>query len=237
MIFGAKQQTKSDVVEVGENSEVPAQLNGRLREGDNAALAEVFEIFRSRLRLIIEFRLDERLRSKVDPDDILQEVFLAANQRLVHYADSSYTSPFLWLRAVLTQTMIDLHRRYIGAQKRNPDREISIDASLFPQATSTSLAIQLVGNDTLPWEAAARSDMMELMEKAIAGMELMDQEILALRHFEELSNGEAAQVLGIQSKAASIRYIRAMKRLRVILAEMTAYFRQSGSEFSKERQQ
>lgn len=217
-----------------EDSLIQTQVNNHLLENDHDALAEVFEIFRSRLRQIIEFRLDSRLLSKIDADDVLQETFLAANKRLVHYGDGTFTSPFLWLRAILTQTMIDLHRHYIGAQKRNPDCEISIDACSFPQATSTSLAIQLAGSDTLPGEKIARNDMMELMENAIGGMNIIDQEVLALRHFEELSNSETAQVLGIEQKAASIRYIRAMKRLRILLAELTTYFRQSDLESSKE---
>ena len=229
MMLGEKQLNKSDDSGIEEDSLISSQVNDRLREGDSVALAEIFETFRCRLHQIVEFRLDERLRSKIDADDVLQETFLAANQRIGHYADSTYTSPFLWLRAILKQTMVDLHRRYVGAQKRSPDCEISIENCSFPQSTSTSLAIQLVGNDTLPSEAAARYDMMELMENAIAGMDIIDQEILALRHFEELSNSETAQVLGIQPKAASIRYVRAMKRLRVILAEMTSYFRQPGT--------
>lgn len=235
MISSGTRLKQKDTSGVEEENFISSKINDRLRDGDNLALAEVFESFRCRLLQIIEFRLDERLRSKIDAEDVLQEVFLAANQRLVHYADGPYTSPFLWLRAIVTQTMIDLHRRYIGAQKRNPDCEVRIDDGVFSsQATSTSLVIQLVGNDTLPSEKVARSDMLEFMENAISGMDVIDQEILALRHFEELSNSEAAQVLGIHQKAASIRYVRALKRLRVILAEMTTYFRHPHNRISEE---
>ncbi|MBT4819829.1 MAG: sigma-70 family RNA polymerase sigma factor, partial [Lentisphaerae bacterium] len=167
------------------------------------------------------------LRARVDADDILQETFLAANRRLGHYAKGPYTSPFLWLRAILTQTLIDVHRRHVGAQMRAPEREVPLDAPQFPQATSTALAIQLVGNATSPGEAAARADMMAMMEKAIADMDSIDQEVLALRHFEELSNREVADILSITQKTASIRYVRALRRLRVILAEKTGFFRQS----------
>jgi len=206
--------------------DVTQELDHRLRNGDEEALAEACVACRERLWHIADFRLDDRLRARADADDVLQEVFLAASRRLKHYATGPYTSPFLWLRAILTQTLVDLHRRYVGAQMRDPDREVRIDACTFPQATSTSLAIQLVGNATSPGEAAARADMMDMMETAIAGMDAIDREVLALRHFEELSNSEVAEVLGIQSKAASIRYVRALRRLRTLLAEMTTYFRQ-----------
>jgi len=203
-------------------------LDARLRQRDGEALGELLATCRERLWRIIDFRLDDRLRARIDPDDVLQETFLAAGKRLHHYADSPYSSPFLWLRAILKQTLIDLHRRHVGARMRDPGREVHLDAAPFPDATSTSLAIQIAGNATSPGEAAARADMMALMERAMAAMDETDQEVLALRHFEELSNSEVAQVLGIQQKAASIRYVRAMRRLRTLLAEITTYFRKPG---------
>lgn len=204
----------------------PPELERRLRAGDREALGELFAACRPRLLRVVDFRLDERLRARLDAEDVLQETYLAANSRLGHYATSAYTTPFLWFRALLSQTLIDLYRRHVGAQMRDPDREVSIDAlpAPSPQATSTALAIQLVGNHTSPGEAAARVDMMATVEAAIAQMEPLDQEVLALRHFEELSNAEVATVLGIQQKAASIRYVRALRRLQTILADMTHYF-------------
>jgi RNA polymerase sigma-70 factor (ECF subfamily) len=195
-----------------------------MRAGEQHALAEAFTLCRARLRQVIQFRLDERIRARIDADDVLQDVFLAASQRLHHYAGSPYSSPFLWLRAILSQTMVELYRRHVGAQKRDPEREVHIDATPFPQATSTSLAIQLAGGATSPGEAAARKDTMGVVERAIEKMGPVDQEVLALRHFEELSNREVAEVLGITQKTASIRYVRALRRLRVVLAQMTAYF-------------
>ena len=201
------------------------ELDRRLRNGDEEALGELFATCRERLCRVVDFRLDERLRARIDAMDVLQETFLAARSRLHHYAGSSYTSPFLWFRSILTQTLIDLHRRHVGAQMRNADREVRLDDSPYSQATSTSMTLQLVGDATSPAEAVARADMMEMMEQAIAGMDTIDREVLALRHFEELSNSETAEILGIKQKAASIRYIRAIKRLRVLLAHASGYFR------------
>jgi RNA polymerase sigma-70 factor (ECF subfamily) len=168
--------------------------------------------------------MDQRLRPRLDPEDVLQETFLAARKRLDHYRGSSYTSPFLWFRAILSQTLVDLHRRYVDAQMRAPDREVRIDAPPFGQRTSTSLAVRLVGNATSPDEAVARADMMQMMETAIAGMDSIDQEVIALRHFEQLSNRETADVLSITQKAASIRYVRAIRRLKTVLESMTRFF-------------
>jgi RNA polymerase sigma-70 factor (ECF subfamily) len=167
--------------------------------------------------------MDRRLFGRVDPDDILQEAYLAAAQRLAHYDTESSWSPFVWLRMVLMQTLVDVHRHHLGTQMRDVDREVGLPVRQYPQATSASLAAQFVGHLTSPSQAAARAEMLSQMEQAISGMDPVDQEVLALRHFEELSNSEVAEVLGIQQKAASIRYVRAIKRLRAIVSQMPGF--------------
>jgi RNA polymerase sigma-70 factor (ECF subfamily) len=121
---------------------------------------------------------------------------------------------------IVNQTLIDLHRQHLGAQARDAAREVNLDGAPFAQATSASVAIQLVGNFTSPSGAAARRDLLDLVQGAIQHMDAIDREVLALRHFEELTNSEVAEALGIEQKAASIRYIRALRRLKDILAQV-----------------
>ncbi len=196
------------------------ELERRLRSGDTEALAELFSRERERLWRVIHFRLAEPLRRRVEPDDVLQEAFLAAHQRLEHYAASDITSPFLWLRMIVNQTLVDLQRRHLAAQKRDAGREVSVNDSPYTQATSVSVAIQLVGAFTSPSGAAVRADLLTLVHTAMEQMDPIDREVLALRHFEELTNSEVAQALGIEQKAASIRYIRALRRLKEIMAQV-----------------
>ena len=195
-------------------------LDRRLRSGDVQALAELFSRERERLWRVIQFRLAEPLRGRLDPEDVLQEAFLAASQRLKHYANSPASSPFIWLRMIVNQTLIDLHRQHLGAQRRDAAREVSLDSVPYAQATSASVAIQLIGAFTSPSGAAARADVLTLVQTAIEQMDPIDREVLALRHFEELTNSEVAETLGIEQKAASIRYIRALRRLKEILAQV-----------------
>ena len=205
----------------GDSSVGMEGLERRLREGDPQALADLFSRDRERLWRVIQFRLAEPLRGRLDPDDVLQEAFLAACQRLRHYSESPATSPFIWLRMIVNQTLIDLHRQHLGAQQRDAAREVSLDgAPPYAQATSASVAIQLVGAFTSPSGAAARADMLSLVRSAIERMDPIDREVLALRHFEELTNSEVAEALGIEQKAASIRYIRALRRLKEILNQV-----------------
>lgn len=195
----------------------------RLRSGEEQALAELFSEHRERLRRLVEFRLDRRLLGRVDADDVLQESYLNAAQRIQHFHHDESSSFFIWLRLIVTQTMIDIHRRHVGAQKRDANREVSMHTPRYPQATSISLAAQLLGHMTSPSQAIQQQETSRQLEEAIQGMDPIDQEVLALRHFEELSNSEVAEVLGIQQKAASIRYVRALARLKKVLADIPGF--------------
>ncbi len=160
-----------------------AVLEKRLRRGDEHALAEIFSRHRERLWRMANFRLNGRLRGRVDPDDLLQESYLAAAKRLNHYGEEKAFSPYVWLRMILEQTLVDVHRRHLGAQKRDARRDVAIQGSRFSQTTSVSMAIQLVGDWTSPSQAAARAEMLHVVQEAVDKMEPFDREVLALRHF------------------------------------------------------
>jgi RNA polymerase sigma-70 factor, ECF subfamily len=204
----------------GDSSVRTEELERRLKSGDLEALAELFTRERERLWRVIHFRLAEPLRGRLEPEDVLQEAFLAASQRLKYYVESPATSPFIWLRMIVNQTLVDLHRQHLGAQRRDAAREVSIDRAPYVEATSVSVAIQLVGIFTSPSGAAARADTLSLVQSAIEQMDPIDREVLGLRHFEELTNSEVAEALGIEQKAASIRYVRALRRLKEILSQV-----------------
>ena len=186
--------------------------------GDPHALAELFARYRGRLRRMVRLRLDRRLQGRVDPSDVLQEAQLEITRRAAEYAADPRVPPFLWLRLITGQRLMALHRRHLGAQMRNAGQEIALHRGPIPQATSLSLAEMLLGRLTSPTQAARRAEVRLLLQEALNGMDPLDREVLTLRHFEELSNGEVAQVLGLTKTAASNRYIRALERLREALA-------------------
>ena len=199
----------------------PNGLQARLMSGDREALALLFSLHHNRLVRLVSFHLSRQLLGRVGPDDVLQEAFLAAERRIDHYAANSSTSPFVWIRMIAMQTLTDLHRFHLDAKRRDASREVVRNFSSTPSA---SIAAFLTGRLTSPSQAVERAEMYELVERTVAGMDPLDQEVLALRHFEELSNSEVAEVLGIQQKAASIRYVRAVKRLRQELSHLPGFF-------------
>ena len=188
----------------------------RLRAGETSALVELFEANRGRLRRMVQFRLDSRLAGRVDPEDVIQEAWVDAVQRLRHF--DGKMPAFLWLRWVVQQTMVAVHRRHLGAKMRSAHKDVSIFGG---PATSTAMAAQLAGQPTSPSEVAMRQERASLLTDALKQLSALDQEVLAMRHFEDLANWEVAELLGISTKAASIRYIRALERLRKSLHNTT----------------
>ena len=136
--------------------------------------------------------------------------------------DRAFT-PYLWLRLVTGQRLVEVHRRHLGTAMRDAGREVSLYRGALPQASSVSLAAQLLGRFTTASQAAVRAERQLQLQAVLNGMDPMDREILALRHFEELSNGEAAEVLGLSKTAANNRYIRALGRLRDLLESMPGF--------------
>ncbi len=196
------------------------ELLDRLRADGEQVLADAFAANRERFWHLVTFRMDRRIAARVDADDVLQEAFVAAVARLEHYLRDPSFSLFVWLRMIVSQTLIDVHRRHFGTEMRSAGREISIGGPKYPQTTSVSLAAQLIGNQTSPSGVVARDETSEALSAAIEQMSEMDQETIALRHFEGLTNSETAEVLGISVTAASNRYVRALSRLRDILEEL-----------------
>jgi RNA polymerase sigma-70 factor (ECF subfamily) len=185
--------------------------------GDQAMLGELLAKYRPRLRRMVRLRLDRRLQGRVDQSDIIQEAYLEAAQRLPEYVHNPTMPFFLWLRFIAMQRLALAQRRHLGTRAREAGREVALHAGALPHATSAALAAGLIGKLTSPSNAVARTEMKLKLQDALNAMEPLDREILALRHFEQLSNLETAVVLDIKPTAASNRYVRALERLRVIL--------------------
>ncbi len=191
----------------------------RLTKGGDAALAELFSEYRERLERIVSFRLEPRIRGRLDPADVLQEAYLETARRYHEYLENPSVSFFVWLRQRTLQTMIDLHREHFR-EKRDPNRENRYISQSNGQTTSMSIARFLLDEVTSPSQAAVDAEESQRLHAALESMQEMDREVLALRHFEHLSNLQVAEVLGLSPTAASNRYIRAAARLSEIVANL-----------------
>lgn len=196
----------------------------RVAAGDWEALADLFQQYRPRLRRMIQLRLDRRLQGRVDPSDVLQEAFLDVSRRQADASQQARSTFFVWLRMITGQKLLEIHRRHLGTQLRDAGREISLCQGGCPEVSSQLLASQLLGRFSTASQAAIRAEQQTRLEEILNSMEPADREVLTLRHFEELTNNEVAEVLGLSKTAASNRYIRAVIRLKGHLNAAAGFF-------------
>ena len=195
----------------------------RALSGEEAALAELFDAHRARLKRMLNLRMSGRLRARVDASDVLQEAYLDLAQRLPEYAKQTKYPFFLWVRLITGQRLAKAYERHFGAAMRNADLEVSLNQKAVPEASTFFLAARLVDTDTSVSQQMIQAERQAKLQEVLSGMDPNDREILALRHFEELSNEEIAQVLEISKSAASKRYMRAIMRLRKALERLPEF--------------
>jgi RNA polymerase sigma-70 factor (ECF subfamily) len=200
--------------ETGEDDE---QLLRLAAAGDGESWQALVGRSRQRLRRMVAFRLDQRLQGRVDPSDVLQDAYLEAWRDLRSYLDRPEIPFFLWLRGIAGNKLRELHRHHLGTRMRDPRREVAIRGGATAESTTTAMAAELLGDLTRASEQAVRLELKLRLREALNAMDPLDREVLALRHFEHLSPAEAARVLGIKEKAAGMRYVRALRRLKGIL--------------------
>lgn len=192
-------------------------------DGDQEALGRLFSAHRDRLKRMIGLRLSRRLSGRIDDSDVLQEAYLEIARKLADYAREPKLPPFLWMRHLTALKLVEVHRRHLGSQIRDADREVTLHRGCLPMADSASLAAQLLGTLSAPSQAAIRAETRLLVQEAINSMDPTDREIVALKHFEQLSLADIAQVLGLSKAGAGSRYLRAVKRLRAILESIPGF--------------
>ena len=143
-------------------------------------------------------------------------------QRLPHYQASPDVPIFVWLRSVTMQRLIDVHRRHLGGQVRDAGREVRLGQVDAIGASSEQIA-ELFADTTSPSQAARRGETLAQVREALEQLDPIDREVLVLRHFEQMSNHEAAASLGIKPAAASKRYVRAIERLKSVLEQIPGF--------------
>ncbi|HUG69322.1 MAG TPA: sigma-70 family RNA polymerase sigma factor [Pirellulaceae bacterium] len=187
------------------------QLLDQAQAGNVAAVDQLLERHRPRLRRLVSFRLDPRLSARVDPSDVVQETLHDASRRLTAYLSTRPLPFFLWLREIASDRLADLHRRHLGAQARTVLRE---EARAGSGPSSAALLERFMASGTNPLRRLVREELQARVQAALAGLADEDRDILLMRHSEQLRVGEIAALLDITERAAKSRIRRALERLR-----------------------
>ena len=196
-------------------------LISKLRTGDSTALAQFIELRRPQLTAYIERQLGSALRKKVEPDDVFQDTSAEAVRSLPGAAISE-RDPFGWLCQIAERKIIDLHRRFFDAQKRDAGREVPLSAPSggdSGEAQNAGLINMLVASMTTPSQAFSRNVREERLFEALAALPDDQREALRLRYIENLPSKQIAERLGKSDAAVRVMLTRSLKKLQDMLGE------------------
>lgn len=199
------------------NSQQTQQLLDQARGGDAQAAEQLLAQHREPVRRMIDLRLDPAIAARVDASDVVQEVLLEASRRLDTYLRDPSMPFHLWLRHIARDHIIDAHRRHRMAQRRGVDREQPAVPAGLADHSSIELAAQFIDQELTPASAAMQQELQHRLHEAIGELDEDDREIVLMRHFEQLSNQDVAALLQLTEPAASMRHLRALRRLRELL--------------------
>lgn len=185
-------------------------------------LVELWMEHKPRLQRILQARVPSLLRARLDVEDILQECYIACGKRVAFLKDKPEIPIFVKLRHISLQTLVDLERFHLRAEKRDARKEASIVSE--GEGGDPGEAWMLLA-DTIasPRTQLMRIERQKMTRQIMTELSDNDKEILELRHFEDLNNKDCAAVLNIEEKAASIRYVRALKRFQELVSQYTFY--------------
>ena len=199
------------------NSQETQELLDQAKQGNTRAADQLLAQHRERVRRMIDLRLDPAIAARVDASDVVQEVLLEASRRLDKYLREPNMPFHLWLRHIAKDHIIDAHRRHRQAQRRGVDREQPLVPAGLKDHSSIELAAQFIDQELTPASAAMQQELQRRLHVAIGELDEDDREIVLMRHFEQLSNQEVAELLNLTEAAASMRHLRALRKLRELL--------------------
>jgi RNA polymerase sigma-70 factor (ECF subfamily) len=202
------------MTEVKPDSETTRLLLARIHAGERAAFDELFARYRPLLRQVIEFRMDVRLRARIDPSDVVQETQLEAFRQLASFLERQPMPFRLWLRKTAQERLRMLERRHLEAARRSVARELPL-----PDTSAAMVAAELAAAVLSPSQHAAQGELARRVADAVGRLPETDREVLLMRTFEGLSHEEVACILDIGPAAARKRHGRALLRLHKVLTE------------------
>ncbi len=182
--------------------------------GNESVVVELFERYRPRLKRLVLLRMHHQVSARFDASDVLQETFLEMARRLPAYAKEREIPFFLWLRLLASERLHHLHRLHLGAAKRTAFRELGPTSFAVTDGSVFNIASQLAGDFTSVDRNLLKEEVQRTLMDALERMDAKDREIVGMRHFEELSTQEIAELLGLTRSGVLKRYTRAIRRLR-----------------------
>ena len=186
--------------------------------GDAGAMTTLLQRHRERLRRMISLRIDGRVAARVDASDVVQEALADAARKLADYVRDRPLPFYPWLHRLAAERLAAVHRRHLRSTNRSVACE-EADAFFFPDGSAHRMAESLVAHDTTPSQALLREERRWRVRAALQELAPIDREILMMHYLEALSLRDIAAILDIGEGAAKMRHLRALQRIRSLMAD------------------
>jgi len=194
------------------------QLLQRASSGDQRAVALLLKRYRRRLCHMVAIHMAPRVTARFSASDVVQDALLDAHCKLADYLQRRPLPFYVWLRQLTWEQLIRFHRRHMDVGARSVEREEMLPLEAF-ESSVAQLADRLADGGSSPSGRLLRSESRLRVRAALMKLCPADREVLVLRFVEDLTRIEAAAVLAISEGALNMRQLRALRRLRMLLAE------------------
>ena len=198
------------------------QLFTSARAGSSSCLGQLLALYTNYLKLLVSAQLDNRLRVRVSPSDIVQESFFEAHRDFAEFRGKSMGEFVVWLRRIVVNNILRVVEQHVLAEKRDVRREVSLEeiGRRLEQST-VRLETLLAEQAESPSGCAARREDEILLADTLAQMPADYRDVIVLRHIEGLSFEDVALRMDRSAGAVRMLWLRALKKMREALKSET----------------
>ena len=196
------------------------KLFASAKQGSTSCLGRLLTLYSNYLKLLIAAQLDDRLRVRVSPSDIVQETFFEAHRDFHQFRGQSTGEFVAWLRKILVNNLLHVVEQHLLAEKRDVRREVSLEqiGKRLEQSTARLESLLAEPGDS-PSGYAQRNEQEVMLADALAELPGDYRQVILLRHVEGLAFDEVARRMDRSSGAVRMLWLRALERLRKTFPE------------------
>lgn len=182
-------------------------------EGDQQAVRRLLVLYHPRLRARLLRQMDAVMRSKLEPEDLLQQVYLEAFRAIGNFTYMGKDSFLRWMYAILDRKLIDEHRA-LRAERRDVRREVRAVPSGSNQTTYIDLMARVMGSGATPSRVVRKGETLGVISACVATLPDHYREVIKMRFLEGRPVAEVAEHLGRSIGSVHMICHRALRQLR-----------------------
>jgi len=181
------------------------------RNGDESARNHLFEACRSYVAVMARVQLHRRLRTKVDPSDLVQQSLLEAHRAFDDFRGGTPQDWLAWLKQIVLHNAIDVDKHYRGTGRRDLRQERAL---VNADQSASGVERPLVDPGPSPSQLLSHAERKMRLANAIETLPEDYRHVILLRNIERLPFDEVAEQMNRTLGACQMLWTRAVEQLR-----------------------